>query len=393
MFTSLMTIANQLATNNILLTAPVRQAGSIVGPIAKLLGVISDVCFNIVYAITPVASLGITIILFTIVIKALLFPLSIKQQKSMMKTQAIQPKMKAIQDKYKDTKDPELQRKMSAEMNALYKDNKVNPFSGCLPLLIQMPILFALYYVIQQPEAYIGQISQVINDIALFIESNLDGIKTGLIGVYQSLGNGNIPMEQIQFIKPILEAQQVYYIDLATVDGMATGIKALSSVDLQTFISTFFTQFEPFTQSQDSILMGLNNLLVIKDEIYNFLFLNLIKSPGFGFPGIIVPIVTWATTYLQYKVSMSIQGQSGSSNDAMASSQKTMMMIFPFMMAFMTINLPAGLGLYWNISNLIQIGQQLLLNKYFGITKKDDNIIEAKVMDTKKSSKPKKRGV
>lgn len=393
MLTSLMTVASQLASNNILLTAPVKQAGSIVGPIAKLLGVISDVCFNIVYSITPVASLGITIILFTIVIKALLFPLSIKQQKSMMKTQAIQPKMKAIQDKYKDTKDPELQRKMSAEMSALYKDNKVNPFSGCLPLLIQMPILFALYYVIQQPEAYIKEISQVINNITVFVELNLDGIKTGLIAIYQSLGNGNIPMDQIQFIKPILEAQQVYYVDLATVDGMATGIKALSSIDLQTFISTFFTQFEPFTQSQDSILMGLHNLLVIKDEIYNFLFLNLIKAPGFGFPGIIVPIVTWVTTYLQYKVSMSIQGQSANSNDAMASSQKTMMMIFPFMMAFMTINLPAGLGLYWNISNLIQIGQQLLLNKYFGVTKKEDDIIDAKVVDTKKGSKPKKRGV
>lgn len=393
MLTSLMTVASQLASNNILLTAPVKQAGSIVGPIAKLLGVISDVCFNVVYSITPVASLGITIILFTIVIKALLFPLSVKQQKSMMKTQAIQPKMKAIQDKYKDTKDPELQRKMSTEMNALYKDNKVNPFSGCLPLLIQMPILFALYYVIQQPEAYIKEISQVINNITVFVELNLDSIKTGLISIYQSLGNGNIPMDQIQFIKPILEAQQVYYVDLATVDGMATGIKALSSVDLQTFISTFFTQFEPFTQSQDSILMGLHNLLVIKDEIYNFLFLNLIKAPGFGFPGIIVPIVTWVTTYLQYKVSMSLQGQSASSNDAMASSQKTMMMIFPFMMAFMTINLPAGLGLYWNISNLIQIGQQLLLNKYFGVTKKEDDIIDAKIVDTKKGSKPKKRGV
>lgn len=382
MLSSLITVASNLVTNDMLLNQAVRQPGFIVGPIARLLGIISDVCFNIVYAITPIASLGITIILFTIVIKALLFPLSIKQQKSMMKTQAIQPKMKAIQDKYKGNKDPELQQKMSVEMNALYKENKINPFSGCLPLLIQMPILFALYYVIQQPEAYITQIAQVI-----------DSIREALIAIYQTLGNGNIPMDQIQFVKPILEAQQIYNVDLATVDGMVIAVKNLPSDQLQTFITTFSSQF---AQMQGEVFTNFNNLMLIKNDIYNFLFLNLIQAPGFGFPGIVVPIITWATTYLSYKVSMSIQGKKQDANDMMAKQQKIMMMIFPFMMAFMTINLPAGLGLYWNVSNLIQIGQQLILNKYFSVdnNKKDgENIIDSKKIDVKKNSNSKKRGV
>jgi len=67
------------------------------------------------------------------------------------------------------------------------------------------------------------------------------------------------------------------------------------------------------------------------------------------------------------------------------------MTIFPFMMAFMTINLPSGLGLYWNVTNLIQIGQQIVLNKYFSSDHKQDNVIDSG--DIKKSSKPKKRGV
>jgi YidC/Oxa1 family membrane protein insertase len=371
-----MTITNNLAANDMLLRAATRKPGAIVGPIAKLLGVISSVCFDFVYKITPVASLGITIILFTIIIKALLFPLSLKQQKSMMKTQAIQPKIKALQDKYKDNKDPEVQQKMSAEMSALYRENKVNPFSGCLPLLIQMPILFALYYVIQQPEAYITQIGHIV--------SSINGLREVLIGIYQGLGNGNIPMDQIQHLIPILEAQKVYGVDLATVEGMTTAINSISDNNFQTFVNTFF--------ANNSALTQVNGLLSTKNEIYNFFFLNLIEAPGLKFPGILVPVITWVTTFFQYKVSMSLQAQNTSGNDMMAQQQKTMMLIFPFMMAFMTINLPSGLGLYWNISNLIQIGQQLVLNK---VLKRNDDEEKPDVYTTKlekkdKASNPKK---
>lgn len=379
---------------SLLLTVPVRQPGAIVGPIAKILGVISNFCFNIVYAITPVASLGITIILFTILIKIILFPLSIKQQKSMVKTQLLQPKMKAIQDKYKDTKDPELQQKMNMEISALYKENKINPFSGCLPLLIQMPILFALYYVIQQPEAYIGQINDVLNNIVQFIELNLGGLKTALISIYQALGDGNIPMEQIKFIMPLLEAKQMYGIDVATVDGITQGINIMTGSDMQSFVNTFFIDNSAFVTSQLQPLVELNGLIALKDEIYNFFFLNLVKAPGLNFPGIIVPVITWGTTYLTYKVSMTIQSKNSESSDMMAKQQKMMMMIFPFMMAFMTINIPAGLGLYWNVTNLVQIGQQIALNKFFSPKEmiREEAIIEGKEVEKKKGFKPKKGG-
>ncbi len=388
MVSSLMALAT-LSSNIALLAAQtVRQPGVIVGPIAKVLGVICNICFNIVYAITPVASFGITIILFTIVIKVLLFPLSVKQQKSMIKTQQIQPKIQKLQEKYKDAKDPESQQKMSMEINALYKENKINPFGGCLPLLIQMPILFALWYVIQQPEAYIAQIAQVINDIATFIANNLDSFKTFLIDMYQGLKT--VPIEQALALKPILEAQQVYGVDVATVEGATLAINAMSAEDMSNFITTFFSQF---ATSQNSVMLELNRLMTLKSEIYNFGFLNLVESPGFRFPGIVVPVITWGTTYLSYKVSMSIQQNKsqGETNDMLQSQQKIMMTIFPFMMAFMTVNLPSGLGLYWNVTNLIQIGQQIVLNKYFSSDHKQNNVIDSG--DIKKSSKPKKRGV
>lgn len=393
---SFMTLFSQIATNSISLTTmPVRRPGAILGPIATLLGIISNFCFNIVYAITPVASLGITIIFFTIIVKALLFPLSIKQQRSMIKTQLLQPKLKAIQDKYKDAKDPELQQKMNLELSAVYRENKINPFSGCLPLLFQMPILFALYYVVQQPEFYITQISDVLNNISQFIELNLNPIKEALISVYTNLGDGNMPMEQIQYVMRVLETQEMYGIDVATVNGITQGINAMSVADMQTFINTFFTGFTQFSQSQIPILVELNNLFAVKNEIYNFLFLNLVEAPGLGFPGIAVPVITWFTTYLTYKTSMSLQNQAGPGNDMVQKQQKIMMMIFPFMMAFMTINLPSGMGLYWNVTNLIQIIQQWALNKFFTPKEivKEEAVIEAKEVNSKKGSNSKKRGV
>ena len=98
--------------------------------------------FNWIHTIDPVSNYGVDIIIFTVLIKLVLLPFNIIQTKSTIKTQAIQPKLKELQKKYKN--DP--QRMSQAQME-LYKSEGVNPFGGCLPMLIQMPILFAVYYV------------------------------------------------------------------------------------------------------------------------------------------------------------------------------------------------------------------------------------------------------
>lgn len=103
--------------------------------------------FNLIYEV--VKNYGVALTLFTVLIKLVLLPLSIKQQKSMVKMQQIQPLLNDIQQKYKD--DPQ---KQQAEMMKFYKENKVNPTGGCLPLLIQMPILICLYQVISYPLTY-----------------------------------------------------------------------------------------------------------------------------------------------------------------------------------------------------------------------------------------------
>ncbi|MGL5711880.1 MAG: YidC/Oxa1 family membrane protein insertase [Paraclostridium sp.] len=111
--------------------------------ISSLLGQVLEVIYNLV------SNYGLSIILFTIVVKTLLLPLTIKQTKSMKAMQDIQPKIQEIQNKYKNK--PE---KQNQEIMKLYQEAKINPMAGCLPLIIQFPILIGLYNVLREPVQY-----------------------------------------------------------------------------------------------------------------------------------------------------------------------------------------------------------------------------------------------
>lgn len=106
------------------------------------------------YALVP--SLGVAIILLTVAVRLVLLPLSIKQTRSMREMQRIQPEVKRIQAKYKGNRDAGARQKMNEEMMGLYKEHGVNPFGGCAPLLLQFPVLIALFYVIRTPLRYLG---------------------------------------------------------------------------------------------------------------------------------------------------------------------------------------------------------------------------------------------
>ena len=114
--------------------------GTLFQPIEDLLGFVLQLLYNLT-DIAGAGSYGMAIILLTIIVKMLLYPLTVKQVKSMKAMQELQPKMKKLQEKYKDN--PQV---MQQKLGALYKDAGVNPLAGCLPLLIQMPILMGMYY-------------------------------------------------------------------------------------------------------------------------------------------------------------------------------------------------------------------------------------------------------
>ena len=121
------------------------KAGSILGPIATVLGYVMDILFRFTSSF-GVFNVGLCIILFTIVMKTLMIPLTIKQQKTTKLMSVMNPEIQAIQKKYKGKSDQESMQRQNVEIQAVYEKYGTSMTGGCLPLLIQMPILFGIYY-------------------------------------------------------------------------------------------------------------------------------------------------------------------------------------------------------------------------------------------------------
>ena len=279
--------------------------------------------FKVIYSL--VNNYGFTIILFTLAIKIVLLPLNIKQQKSMKKMQALQPKISKIQEKYANDKE-----KQSQETMKLYQETGVNPMGGCLPTLLQFPILIALYNIIRKPMSYIMMLGK--DEILKIAE-----IITGKSGEFATLNQ----------------------IDLAT--------KLESSLD----------------KIGD---------MVSKSDIINFKFFmfDLSVTPSFSYitehiEYILIPLLAGGTTYLVSVLSSKMAGNN-QNNDA-ANSMKTMNAIFPFMTAWFAITLPAGLGIYWTISNLFQVAQMYLLNRILKVDVSAMSVDELHFRERKKKKK------
>lgn len=134
-----------------------------------------------------VANYGIVIILLTIIVRIVLIPLTISQARSMAKMQKIQPELKELQKKYKDDK-----QKLQQETMEFYKKNNVNPLAGCLPLILQLPVFFALFQTLRNP-------SEIITDVvgSFNFSGVLNGIKTGLMGLMSGVDFNQINLDKL----------------------------------------------------------------------------------------------------------------------------------------------------------------------------------------------------
>jgi len=135
--------------------------------LARPLGILLKMIYDII------GNYGLSIIVFTIVVKMLMVPLTIKQMKSMKQIQEIQPKLKELQEKYKNDKE-----KLNIKTMELYKEHKANPFGSCLPLLIQFPIIIGLFAALRNPGLYVfgsPEVYESINTSFLWL-SNLNQV-------------------------------------------------------------------------------------------------------------------------------------------------------------------------------------------------------------------------
>lgn len=277
------------------------------GSIFDIINVPLGYLFRFIYMF--IGNYGWALVLFTLVTKAILLPLSVKQQKSMSKMQKIQPKLAEIQKKYQYDKE-----KLNQETMKLYQNNKINPMGGCLPLLIQFPILIGLYNIIRNPLTYVMQLGK-------------HGLPTiqEVLDVLSPLGFTGNANNQI----PIADAMFHHSAELQA---------AFPSVNIQ-----------PID--------------------FNFFGLNLSQTPTFTelTPLLLIPILAGLTTFLSSWLTNKMNGtpKQSNSDNPMGNSMQMMTYFFPIMTIFISFSLPAGLGFYWILSNIIQIAQQYVLTKYF----------------------------
>ena len=300
--------------------------------ITRPMGYIIEFIYNLVQ------NYGIAIILFTIVIKMLLFPLNVKSQKAMRKQQKIQPIMQELQKKYANDKE-----KLNREMMKLYKENNISMSGGCLPMLIQMPILIGLYQVIQKPLSFLLHVDWSAPDVINRVKALRDTYAQGALAsrTMEQLAN----MNQMNISQWAAQAGQtdwvinfkMFFMDLANVPS--TAINYLGE-----------------------IAQG------------NFEHLSVVLL-------LLIPVLAILSSIGSMKLSQAMTGQkkdksqkSAEENTATQMSN-TMMWMMPVMTGFFTFTLPAGIGLYWIISSVLQIVQQVGLNIYFNKKKEDEVIV------------------
>ncbi len=280
---------------------------------------------------------GLAIIFFTLLVRLALLPLTLKQYKSSAKMQELQPIIADIQKRYKDDKE-----KLNQEMMKVYQENNYNPASGCLPLLLQMPILITLYWVIIEP--------------LKFMLGKSEEVRTALIEVARK--GLNLTQQTMGFQK-----------ELVTLNYFNENRDALSQVS---------------GMLSSSELIDFNNFLgLLLGKVASYKLGDLFgPQAGVYLPLFLLALLAVATTYLSTRLAMPKPNPNGPQQNAMASSMtNSMMYIGPIMTLLFSFQLPAGVVLYWMIGYVFAIFQQLYINKY--VLKRNDKKDTKAITDKK----------
>ena len=304
---------------------------AIINPIASFLGKILDILFMGLNAI-GIGNVAVAIIIFTLIVKLLMLPLTMKQQKLTKITSIMNPELKKIQDKYKDKKgDQNAMIKMQEETKAVYEKYGVSQMGGCVQLLIQFPILMALYRVFQQIPLYISQIKDLFTAI-------LNGQNGGIMAV-----NGYADTMK-QFGENV---------DWNNVNAAVNAMNGFSADQWNQLKEAFPAFSQLISENYDKIT-----------HMNTFLGVNMSQNPGLGFNiAILIPILAGVSQFISVKIAQGKQ-QVDDDNPA-AASMKMMTLFMPFMSAFIAISVPAGLGVYWIATAVIQTIMQLIINAYY----------------------------
>ena len=418
----------------------------IIKPIAKLLGIVMDLLYKVFDKI-GIANIGLCIIVFTLIIKLLMIPMTIKQQKTSKLSSLMSPELMAVRNKYKGKTDNASMMAMNNETRAVYEKYGASPTGGCMPMLLQMLILFALYGVIYAIPTYVKDVNTIYDNAAsyvyesideyedlksineIMVENKIDGFKKNedynkILKAYNKKNKNNKYSNDVKGnINKLLSVQterQNAKLD-TKIDGWAEmeilkddSIKILESIKtlsddsmkklekectekefklIKKYADMSDIQIEVIVSEIDTNYRNMEKKHKEISNVYSFGGIDLSRSPSQEkdrgvWWALLIPLLSAVTQW--YSSHLATKSQPTMEDNPMASSLKTMNVVFPIMSAFFCYTFAAGLGLYWVIGSVFQIGQQFFINNYFAKVDVQD-IIKANV--EKKNKRLEKYGM
>ena len=356
--------------------------GGILGPIATLFGYLMNGIYLGLDKI-GIGNIGIAIIIFTLITRLILFPFTVRQQKSSKIMAIIQPEIKVIQQKYEGRTDQQSMLAQQAEMKAVYEKYGTSMTGSCVQLLIQMPILFALYRVIMNIPAYVPAIKErfmtmvdamggisAIEKLTQFYNENSGTIKGITLNQIHNFGTDGAYT---------IEAQKDFIIDF---------LYKLNPGQMQELASKFSATAQQTITAQMEIINRANS----------FLGINLATAPssnGFLSVYILVPIIAGLAQFLSIKIMQTQSNTKANTNnegDTMQQTMNSINIMMPIMSAVFCWGFPAGLGIYWIATSVFMVLTQLIVNAQLKKLDIDDmikkNVEKANIKRAKKGLPP-----
>lgn len=334
------------------------------------LGVIFGKLMFFIYNTIGFHNYVISLILFTIVYKLILLPLSIKQMKNTQKMQEVQPELMRLQERYKHDKE-----KLNEMTMKFYQEKGYNPTSGCLPLLIQFPIIFALFFVIRMPMTYMLELpAKAVGEMVIasvekgefskdtLKNKNYDAIKDNPIDVYMAY-NTSDPYFEIRLIESYKKHPEI-------IDENPT-LKEEQKELLKNFDLRMFNVFNLGVQPS--------------------LDPNKIKSdPGVYVPALILLLIAVVVSYFTSRLMMPNATQKKDPKDKKAKDPsgcagKSMLYMGPIMTLWIGTNAPSGLAFYWIINSVLSYVQHVLMNTKFKKDKEGSEVAKVSNKGSKNS--------
>lgn len=356
---------------NILLT---KSTMPIIKYVALILGYLMDGIYKVL-DVLHIPNIGLAIILFTLIIYILMLPLQIKQQKFSKMNSVMTPELNKIRDKYKGKNDQASMEKMNAETQAIYAKYGVSPTGSCAQLLVQMPILFALYQVIYKIPGYIGSIKEIfeglttqITSISGYTDIIKEFVSANKISTLQMTYDQAGAMTNDSVVDFLYKLSPSQWESLKNVDafkGMDSVIQSTS--DAIAHVNTF---------------LGMNisdtPMSLITSSFKSGSWLLLIAA-------ILIPVLAYATQLFNYK----LMPQPDMGNDSTAATMKSMNLMMPLMSAFFCLTLPVDIGIYWIAGAVIRTLEQIFINRHLANMDMDEMIRKNKEAAEKKLEKKK----